>query len=213
MMSTLSQRSDSTVFTGLNDTQKISKWLLDLNNAILYTESRDLIVFGTTLALVDMSESLAEVTRESVIVIETGGMKGRDFGILTAADLTKKIAKKFNNTHMTFREYGMSEMSSQLYGRVYGNEPVKYKAPPWLRYRVVDIVTGEGLPNGEEGIIQFYDLANVYSCGFIQTEDVGVINSDSSLTLNGRARGAVEKGCSISFSQAMEAVNENGRRE
>jgi hypothetical protein len=166
-------------------------------------------LFGTTIALYDVSLMGFEPLRDcELTVVETGGMKGRDFGVLTSHDLSMRIRDSFRPKKM-LREYGMSELSSQLYGEVLvDTDVVEYKAVPWMKYRIVDPVSGEEVKRGEEGIIQFYDLANVWSCGFVQTEDMGRITDDEGLILLGRAQGAAEKGCSMTFAQVMEKINE-----
>lgn len=178
-------------------------------NLFISAELEETSLFGTTLALNDVAMMSAEdIPLNNLIVVETGGMKGRDFGSLTSRDLSENIRHSFGCSRV-MREYGMSELSSQLYGEVReDSDVVEYSAVPWLKYRIVNPTTGEEVSKGEEGLIQFYDLANVWSCGFVQTEDMGRITDDNKLILLGRAKGAAEKGCGMTFAQAMEKIND-----
>ncbi len=74
------------------------------------------------------------------------------------------------------------------------------RSMPWLRYRVVRPLTGEACREGESGVIQLVDLANVYSCAFIETDDIGYIDYRGRLVLEGRDDRAEPKGCSLTAS-------------
>ena len=111
-------------------------------------------------------------------------------------------------SRMIVGEYGMTELLSQLY------EPVltegaptagTYVAPPWLRVRALDPVTLDELPSGAEGLLAFFDLANVGSVCHVLTEDVGNV-SGGRVRLSGRAQGAQPRGCSIAMDELMSAA-------
>jgi hypothetical protein len=98
-------------------------------------------------------------------------------------------------------EYGMSELSSQAYDKRIGTElnssvPRYFRFAPWARSQVVSPETGLEVGIGETGLIQVYDLANVWSVMAIQTEDLGVRHHDG-VELLGRAEMAEAKGCSL----------------
>jgi hypothetical protein len=89
-------------------------------------------------------------------------------------------------------EYGMTELSSQLYARGIG----PHRAPPWLRTLVCDPATGRERQLGEVGLLRHVDLANVGSVVAVQTDDVGRA-VDGGIELLGRVSGAVTRGCSL----------------
>jgi hypothetical protein len=100
-------------------------------------------------------------------------------------------------------EYGMTELSSQLYentlrASLQGEVPSARRliGPPWLRVTVLDPERLTPLPEGREGLVRIDDAANLDSVSAIQTADVGVIEGGG-LQLIGRAQGAVARGCSI----------------
>lgn len=194
-------------FDGLNDMFRVKKLLDELRE-----EKEPVLLFGTSLAFYDLITTIETngmdslKLAESSMMIETGGWKGRDIKI-TPWDLTTKVSLffdiPFNNC---IREYSMSEMSSQLWS--VGNNPgdVNYHWPKWLSVRLVDPLSQVEVPFGQSGIISFVDLANVWSCPFILTEDMGhLYNSyeNNALVLEGRAVNAPEKGCSLTYAQAM----------
>jgi len=190
-------------FDGMNDSTRVQELLTSLTD-----ESEPVILFGTSLAFYDLmktitSHGLPLVTLpKGSMMIETGGWKGRDIN-LTPQQLTSTVKEQFRlNSEDLIREYSMSEISSQLYA--WGNESeVKYNAPFWLNVRLVDPLTQTEVKPGESGIISFVDIANVWSCPFILTEDMGHLYNDGKIVLEGRAVNAPEKGCSLTYAQAM----------
>jgi hypothetical protein len=141
-------------------------------------------------------------------VMQTGGFKGRSREV-QPDELRSAIASIFHvpETHIV-GEYGMTELSSQLYegtlaaalgARQEGKHGV-YLAPPWLSVAAADPVTLEALPAGETGILRFVDLANVDSCVAIQTMDLGRV-TEAGVELFGRAPGAILRGCSLAVEE------------
>jgi hypothetical protein len=196
-------RGQAEFFDGMIDKARVEELLESLKN-----EDQTVVLFGTSLAFYDLlstieSNGIEPITLpEQSIIIETGGWKGRDIS-LTPMELTKKIQAFFTlDSFDCVREYSMSEISSQLYAWD-TQEPVTYNSPSWLIVRCVDPLSQTEVPHGESGIISFLDLANIWSCPFILTEDMGFIKSGE-LVLQGRAVNAPEKGCSLTYSQAME---------
>lgn len=145
---------------------------------------------------------------ESARIMETGGFKGvrrsvsRDELYRGIEDLTGVPRARIVN------EYGMTELLSQLYepvlteGAGAGGEHV---APPWLRVRALDPTTLAPMPEGEEGVLAFFDLANLGSVSHILTEDVGSVVGGR-VRLRGRAAGAEPRGCSRAMDELMSAV-------
>ena len=208
MMSYLSDIADPRgireQFDGMTDISKVREFVEDLKK-----ETEPVLLFGTSLAYYDLMSTIAPSDVEPIvlpkgsIMIETGGWKGRDI-TLTPQQLTDKVHKFFGlNRDDLIREYSMSEISSQLYA--WGNEEeVKYNTPDWLNVRLVDPLSQTEVKPGESGIIAFVDLANVWSCPFILTEDVGHLYNGKQIVLEGRAVNAPEKGCSLTYAAAMD---------
>jgi hypothetical protein len=206
MMSYISELKDyrgiREEFSGMTDPERTRDFIEDLSN-----ETEPVILFGTSLAFYDLKETIESLGLESIslprnsLFIETGGWKGRDIK-LTPKQLTSWIMDYFDIPQInSLREYSMSEISSQLYSWE-NSDTVKYSGPEWLLVRCVDPLTQTEVPKGESGIISFVDLANVWSCPFILTEDVGHFENDM-LVLEGRAVSAPEKGCSLTYAEAM----------
>jgi hypothetical protein len=137
-------------------------------------------------------------------LMQTGGFKGRSREV-SPEELRQQMSTIFGlpSTHVV-GEYGMTELSSQLYEgtlaaalgmRAEGKHGV-YVAPPWLSVAAADPVTLEALPAGETGILRFVDLANVDSAVAVQTMDLGRV-TDAGVELLGRAPGAMLRGCSL----------------
>lgn len=177
----------------------------------LKEETVPVLLFGTSLAFYDLMSTISshqlsntpvELPQGS-LVIETGGWKGRNIEI-SPAESTRRILNFFTNT-APVREYSMSEISSQLYSFGKPEEEVVYKNPEWLKVRIVDPLTQEDVSEGESGVIGFIDLANIWSCPFVLTEDVGHHYTNGCLVLEGRVVDAPEKGCSLTYVQEMDS--------
>ena len=135
--------------------------------------------------------------------METGGYKGRSRSLPRAelhALITRRLA--IPASHIVC-EYGMSELGSQAYDWQVGNgesetrtERGVFRFPRWARARIVSPETGREVAEGETGLIQVHDLANVRSVLAIQTEDLGVRRGDG-FELIGRASFAEPRGCSL----------------
>ena len=179
------------------------QWVDDLSK-----ETEPVLLFGTSLAFYDLMTTINDAALapfelpKGSLIVETGGWKGRDIK-LTPNQLTSRVQEFFGISIMNcIREYSMSEISSQLYG--WGNtDPAYYHNPDWLSVRLVDPLSQTEVPIGESGIIAFVDLANVWSCPFILTEDIGHFDNGK-VILEGRAPNAPEKGCSLTYAQAMD---------
>ena len=195
-------------FEGMTDPERVKSFIeLDLAK-----EEEPVLLFGTSLAFYDLMKTISSHNIQPIklpvgsLMIETGGWKGRDIK-MTPQELTSLVSEFFSiPLQECIREYSMSEMSSQLWA--WGNEKkVKYHAPEWMKVRLVDPLSQTEVPKGETGIISFVDLANVWSCPFVLTEDIGHFDNShigDILILEGRAPNAPEKGCSLTYAQAMD---------
>lgn len=149
----------------------------------------------TAFALADWLDlSPAPLPAGSVLMV-TGGFKGRRTSI-SDADLYE-AARRALRPQRIVTEYGMTELSSQLWGAP--GEP--YRAPPWLRVLACDPDTGDALPPGQSGQLRFLDLANLDSALCVDTLDHGVCHADGGVTLLGRLPGAEARGCSLTVEE------------
>ena len=169
--------------------------LFDLLNQL---KDQKVILFGVSFALLDFldycqsnpnNKSLSFL--ENLVVIETGGMKGRKEE-MTKDELLLILQEGFN-THKIYSEYSMTELLSQAYSL--GNN--EYQCPNWMRIMVrnaEDPLSYE--KEGRTGAINIIDLANTHSCSFIATQDLGKINGDKFHVL-GRIDHSDIRGCSL----------------
>ena len=108
---------------------------------------------------------------------------------------------------MVINEYGMTELCSQLYDATPFNcpdvsdAPERYKVPPpWLHVTARDPVTLRPVPDGEIGLLTFFDLANVGSVSAVMTEDLGCVERGR-VRVIGRAAGGEARGCALAIGQ------------
>ncbi|WP_437278343.1 acyl-protein synthetase [Sorangium sp. So ce375] len=176
------------------------------------------IVLGTSFAFVHLIERLLEaqlpegatLLPEGSRVMQTGGYKGRSREV-PADELRASIARSLGVplSHVV-GEYGMTELSSQLYEGTLAAAlagapraaPRLYLAPPWTRVTAVDPETLAPLPAGAIGLARIVDLANVDSAVAIQTADRVRVTGEG-VELLGRASGAPPRGCSIAMDQML----------
>lgn len=136
--------------------------------------------------------------------METGGFKGRGRAV-PRDELYEAMSRATSvPVERIVNEYGMTELLSQLYEPVLTGESLGcgHIAPPWLQVRAVDPTTLRELPEGEAGLLTFFDLANAGSVAHILTEDFGAVR-DGRVFLEGRAAGAEPRGCSRAMDELM----------
>lgn len=149
------------------------------------------ILLGVSYALWDLAERYAPKFGET-IVMETGGMKGYREE-LPKEEFHRILCEAFGVTEI-HSEYGMAELTSQAYSQG-GN---RFRCPPWMRVAARDINDPfDTLPAGARGGLNITDLANRWSCAFIQTEDVGRVFDDGSFEVEGRIDRADIRGCNL----------------
>ena len=140
--------------------------------------------------------------------METGGFKGARRTI-SREELYQRISLETQvSTERIVNEYGMTELLSQLYEPVLteGLDAVGvHLAPPWLRVRALDPTTLHRLPEGEDGILAFFDLANLGSICHVLTEDIGSV-AEGRVRLRGRVPGSEPRGCSRAVDDLMAAA-------
>lgn len=174
--------------------------------AFALESERPLLVLSTSLALARLLEQRAGehlTLPPGSVVMHTGGPK-RKQGDLDLPQLRAQIAEVFElPTAQIVGEYGMTELSSQLYeGTASGVDldgpPGVFLAPPWLRVAPVDAVTLEPVAPGQIGLARFVDLANVDSAVCVVTQDLIRVRA-SGIELLGRQPGAMARGCSLAI--------------
>jgi phenylacetate-coenzyme A ligase PaaK-like adenylate-forming protein len=151
-----------------------------------------ILLLGVSFALLDMAESLSP-DLSGVIVMETGGMKGRRKE-LTRPELHSILKEKFNVNEI-HSEYGMTELLSQAYSK---GEGIFY-CPPWMKIVIrdpQDPLTFYTEP-GQTGGINIIDLANINSCSFIATGDLGKVHKDGGFEVLGRFDNSDIRGCNL----------------
>lgn len=175
----------------LNDYEKLHQTLL--HNEIL---KQPTLLLGVTFALLDFAEKY-KMRLTNTIIIETGGMKGRREEI-TREEVHHLLQKNLgvNEIHS---EYGMTELLSQAYSRGKG----LFKCPPWMKVLIRDeddplLIKMPGkLKKPDTGIINVIDLANIYSCAFIATDDVARLHHNEYFEVLGRCDNSDIRGCSM----------------
>ena len=149
------------------------------------------LLLGVSYALLDLAGWHPCRLRDT-IVMETGGMKGRREE-LPKEELHARLCDAFG-VGTIHSEYGMAELLSQAYSHGCGI----FSTPPWMKVTVRDINDPFALlPHGAAGGINVIDLANYWSCSFVQTQDLGTSCDDGSFRIHGRITGSEIRGCNL----------------
>jgi hypothetical protein len=187
-------------------------------------EHQPVLLLGTAFAFVHWLDALAaggsaaprfELPHGSRL-LETGGFKGRSRTV-PRHELYGRLSQRLGlGVEWMVNEYGMTELLSQYYETGVGkaSPPAQLEVvlnarrlvpPPWLRFRVLDPLTLEPVPDGQPGLLAHYDLANAGSVMTVLSEDLGYRDGDG-LKLLGRAPGAEPRGCSVAMDELLSAV-------
>jgi hypothetical protein len=170
----------------LDDTDRLAEVLMQLE-----AENRKTMLIGVSFALLDLVER-HRFSLKNTIIMETGGMKGRRKE-LTREEL-HSILKGRTGLASIHSEYGMTELMSQAYSEADG----LFKTPPWMRVFIRDAYDPFSyLPPGRSGGINIIDLANIDSCAFIETADLGRSRQDSEFEVLGRFDNSDVRGCNL----------------
>ena len=156
----------------------------------LELQNQKVWLMGVSFALIDFSAAFPQQLNNT-IVIETGGMKGRKQE-LTKTELYHLLAAQLGVQKIN-SEYGMTELLSQAYSHGDGI----FTCPPWMKVLVSDEDDPSLLKSIGRGVLHIIDLANIYSCSFIATQDLGEINEDGSFQVLGRVDASDRRGCSL----------------
>lgn len=170
----------------LYELDKLAEILDDLDK-----KGQKTLLIGVSFALLDLTEK-HQFQLKNTIVMETGGMKGRRKELIRE-ELHRILCDGFG-TQQIHSEYGMTELLSQGYSSGKGI----FKTVPWLKILIRD--TNDALsflPNGKSGGVNIIDLANIHSCSFIATQDLGKVYNDNTFEILGRFDNADIRGCNL----------------
>jgi len=148
------------------------------------------LFIGVAYALLDFAEEFS-FPLHSTKIIETGGMKGRREELLRD-EVHQRLQTAFS-LETIYSEYGMTELLSQAYSIKDGI----FNAQPWMKVLLRDLNDPFHLSTSGKGALNIIDLANIDSCSFIATEDVGEVFSNGSFLVNGRMDNTDIRGCSL----------------
>ena len=169
----------------LDDFTKLNEVLKNLEK-----QKQKVWFIGVSFALTDFAIAFPQKLK-STIVLETGGMKGRKEE-LTRNEL-HQLLREHLGTSTIHSEYGMTELLSQAYAIKEG----VFKCPPWMKVMVAEEEDPTAIKEIGRGVLHIIDLANIYSCSFIATEDIGEVFEDGSFTVLGRVDASARRGCSL----------------
>lgn len=170
----------------LNDLKELKQKLIALDAA-----GQKVLLIGVSFALLDLVESFSFKLQNS-IVMETGGMKGRRKEMIRE-ELHLVLSKGFG-VEKIHSEYGMTELLSQAYS----NGDGIFECPPWMKILARDPEDAlQFLPQGKTGGLNIIDLANINSCSFIATQDLGKVLPDGRLEILGRFDNSDIRGCNL----------------
>lgn len=156
----------------------------------LEKSGNNILLIGVTYALLDLIEK-KKLQLNHTIIMETGGMKGKRKEMIRE-ELHKELCNGFG-VKSIHSEYGMTELLSQAYSLGNG----VFECPPWMQVYIRD--TEDALSyvsDGKTGGINIIDLANIHSCSFIATQDLGKKNPNGFEVL-GRFDHADIRGCNL----------------
>lgn len=173
----------------LYEHEKLAETLLTLE-----ARRQPVLLIGVTFALLDFAEN-HRMNLQHTIVMETGGMKGRREE-WTREELHAFLQERLG-TNAIHAEYGMTELLSQAYSKGRG----VFDCPPWMKVLVRDENDPFQLSTSSAaGVINVIDLANIHSCSFIATDDIGRIHANGSFEVLGRLDRSALRGCSLMVS-------------
>ena len=170
----------------LNELDSLSEMLIDLD-----AKGEKILLIGVTYALLDLLEK-RKFQLKNTIVMETGGMKGKRKEMVRN-ELHELLGSGFGISKV-HSEYGMTELLSQAYSLGDGI----FETPPWMKILIRDTEDPfHKLETGRTGGINVIDLANINSCSFIATQDLGRKVADNKFEILGRFDHSDIRGCNL----------------
>ena len=158
---------------------------------------QEAILFAVRYALLDLAEK-HKLDLSHVTIIETGGMKGKR-GPVSNEEL-RTIVNDNLKPKSLLSEYGMTELLSQSYS----DDNFIFSMPDTMRVRIADLNDPFCLaPMGKSGRVQLIDLANLYSCAFIATDDLGQMVDERRFKILGRIENSEQRGCNLLVSDVI----------
>jgi hypothetical protein len=149
-------------------------------------------ILGVSYALLDLAASTPFKLATNDVLMETGGMKGRRSELIRE-ELHAQLMHAFGIAQV-HSEYGMTELLSQAYAPAEG----LYTPPPWMKIYIRDVNDPfRMLKTGKTGGINIIDLANIDSCAFLQTQDLGRLAADGRFEVLGRFDNSELRGCNL----------------
>lgn len=171
---------------------EVNKVIIEHLEELRFANTR-LILIGVSFALLDLFENHDVPVWDNLLVIETGGMKGRGVEI-TREEMYSRLRKNHASLRIA-SEYGMTELLSQAY-RVKEH----FRPGPTMRVLIRDVSDPLRLvKKGQRGVINVIDLANIDTCSFIATDDVGVAYDDGGFDVLGRLDNSDLRGCNLLY--------------
>ncbi len=170
----------------LHNLDDLSAKLINLDRS-----GQNVILIGVTYALLDLIEK-QKFTLQNTIIMETGGMKGKRKELIRE-ELHEILCRGFGVSQI-HSEYGMTELLSQAYSLGNGF----FECPPWMQILIRDTEDAlHYMADGKTGGINVIDLANLYSCSFIATQDLGKKNPNATFEVLGRFDNSDIRGCNL----------------
>ena len=170
----------------LNNLDELAKNLIELDK-----KGEKTLLIGVSFALLDLIESY-NFELKNTIIMETGGMKGRRKELIRE-ELHAVLCDGFGVEEI-HSEYGMTELLSQAYSKGNG----LFECPPWMKILTRDTEDALTiLPEGKSGGINVIDLANINSCSFIATQDLGKAYANGTFEVLGRFDNSDIRGCNL----------------
>jgi len=151
------------------------------------------LLIGVTYALLDFANQFP-VPLSSTMVMETGGMKGRRQE-MQRSEIHSVLKQQFElaNIHS---EYGMTELLTQAYSKGNGI----FEVPNWMRVFAADLNDARTLlAKDKSGSLNVIDLANIHSCAFIATDDLGIVHQNNTFEILGRKDFSDIRGCGLMY--------------
>lgn len=157
----------------------------------LEADDENTLLLGVSFALLNLAER-HKFALKNTIIMETGGMKGKRREMIR--EELHAILKTGLGVETIHSEYGMTELLSQAYSTGEGI----FATPPWMKIVIRDPYNPLArLPQGRSGGVNIIDLANIDSCAFIETADLGKIHPDGKFEILGRFDSSDIRGCNL----------------
>lgn len=157
----------------------------------LKTDKVPFVLLGVSFALLEFAEKFGVSIPAESIVMETGGMKGKRKE-LVREELHERLKDGFGKATIQ-SEYGMTELLSQAYAYQAGH----FYTPPWMKVMIRNPYDPFEVTRSGKGALNIIDLANIHSCAFLATHDLGTVHNDGSFEVLGRFDHSDIRGCNL----------------